>query len=145
MVLSVVLFGGGLEEDELDAVMGCDSAAGAEGISGSVGLGASPAGDGDRWVVDEGSTGCGGSCGGESVPSAGGNEACAEPDMLERREISFDMSRYLTAGFNGIVPVVKRVWKRFPQVGRARSAGVQGYRPIVAGPQPIRVKRVQIK
>jgi hypothetical protein len=85
------LFGAGLEDVEFEAVMGCDSAAGAEGTSLSVDLGASLTGDGDRWMNKDGSLdGCR-SCGGESAPFAGGNEACAEPETLERREISFVM------------------------------------------------------
>lgn len=79
----VVMFGGGLE-DEFEAVMGCDSAAGAGGISLSVGFCASVAGEGDSGRAEGGSLGCGGSCDGESVPFARGAEPCAEPETLVR-------------------------------------------------------------
>jgi hypothetical protein len=77
------LLGGGLEDDEFEAVIGCDSAAGAGGTSLSVGFGTSITGNGDPGRAEEGSLGCCGSCGGVSVPFTGGNEVCAEPEALE--------------------------------------------------------------
>jgi hypothetical protein len=54
-------------------------------------------------MVEGASLGCCGSGSGESVPFAGGSEACAEPETLERRDVSFVMSRFLTAGLGGLV------------------------------------------
>lgn len=123
--LPAVLLGAGLEDDEFEAVIGCDSAAGAEGTSLSADFGASLAGDGEPGMVEGASLGCCGSGSGESVPFAGGNEACAEPETLERRDVSFVMSRFLTAGLGGLVLLVKMGWERFPQDSRARSAGYE--------------------
>jgi hypothetical protein len=108
-------FGGGLGEVELEAVIGCDSAAGADSTSLSAGLVESLSSEGDRWMLDEVSTDCCGSGGGESVPFVGGHEVCNEPEALERRERSLAISRFLAVGFQRLVLMARLVWKRFPQ------------------------------
>jgi hypothetical protein len=130
---------------ELEAVIGCDSAAGADGTSLSAGLVESLSSEGDRRMLDKASTDCCGSCGGESVPFVGGHEVCSEPEALERRERSLAISRFLAVGFQRLILVARLIWKRFPQDKGARSAGVQGYRTMNAGLQPIREGMRRIK
>lgn len=109
-----MLFGGGLEEDEFEAVMGCDSAAGAGGISLSVGFCASITSEGDPGRAAEGSLGCCGSCIRESVPFTGGAGACGEPETLERRDGSFVMSILPVVGFDRVCCVARIVFEALP-------------------------------
>ena len=81
----------GFEEDELEAVMGCDSAGRATGTSISAGVVESAINEVDRDIVGAALSDCSGSRAAPSNPFSRGDGAWLEPAALERPEFSFVM------------------------------------------------------